>query len=73
VSNVFFREVKLHGAWQKKAEEHAASGRSFSVRPFNKETHWTFLKDLCARYNLVSSFDARDKKAFFEVKSGSTF
>jgi hypothetical protein len=69
MSNVYFREVKLQGAWQKKAEEHAANGKSFSVRPFNKQTHWLFLEELCHRYDLVSTFDARERTAFFRVRS----
>lgn len=69
MSNVYFREVNPHGPWQKKAEEHAANGRSFSVRPFSKQAHWTFLEDLCQRYDLVSTFDARERTAFFRVRS----
>jgi hypothetical protein len=68
MSNVFYREVKLHGAWQAKAEEHAANGKSFSVRPFNKQVHWGFLEELCARYDLVSTFDARERTAYFSVR-----
>ena len=69
MSNVHYREVKLHGAWPKKAEEHAASGRSFSVRPFNKKMHWPFLEELCQRFDLVSTFDARERTAYFRSRS----
>ena len=65
MSHVHFKEVKLQGAWQKKVEDHAANGRNFSVRPFNKQLHWTFLEELCQRYDLVSTFDARERTAYF--------
>jgi hypothetical protein len=68
MSNVYYREVKLHGSWQKKAEEHAANGRSFLVRPFNKQLHWVFLEELCLRYDFVSSFDARERTASFRPR-----
>ncbi len=65
MSNVNYKEVTSTGAWQKKAEEHATNGRSFSVRPFNKQEHWPFLEELCQRYDFVSSFDARERTAYF--------
>ena len=68
MSNVHYREVKLTGAWQKKVEEHATNGRSFSVRPFNKQLHWPFLEELCQRYDLVTSFDARERTAYFRAR-----
>ena len=67
MSNAFYREVRAGGpSWQRKVEEHAANGRNFSVRPFNKELHWVFLEELCQRYRLVPRFDARDRTAFFD-------
>lgn len=70
MSNVHYKEVKLSGAWQKKAEDHAVNGRNFSVRPFNKQLHWPFLEELCQRYDLTSTFDARERAAFFRPKNG---
>ena len=65
MSNVHYRELKLHPGWEKRAEDHAANGKSFAVRPFNKQLHWAFLEDLCQRYGFVSSFDARQRTAYF--------
>jgi hypothetical protein len=67
MSHVNYREVRAGApAWQKKVEEHAANGRNFSVRPFNKGLHWLFLQDLCQRYRFVPRFDARDRTAYFD-------
>ena len=55
MSNVNYKEVRAvrSAAWQQKAEEHAGNGTSFVVRPFSKELHWPFLKELCDRFQLV--------------------
>ena len=72
MSNVYYREVRPSGpAWQKKAEEHAEAGRSFCVRPFNKQLHWAFLSDLCERHHLAPRFDARERTAYFEPQGSS--
>jgi hypothetical protein len=69
MSNVIYKEVRAvrSVAWQQKAEEHAANGTSFVVRPFSKELHWPFLKDLCDRFNLVPRFSALDRAAYFDA------
>jgi len=67
-SNVNYKEVTAGkgDVWQQKAEEHAESGKSFVVRPFNKQLHWFFLETLCKRFDLSARFDARQKAAYFE-------
>ena len=66
MSNVHYREVQAGGpGWQKRVEAHAAEGCPFSVRPFQKQLHWTFLEDVCQRYGLVPRFDARERAAYF--------
>lgn len=67
MSNVYYKELPTGGpSWQRKVEEQAASGKNFSVRPFNKQLHWAFLEDLCQRYGLVPRFDARAQTAYFD-------
>jgi hypothetical protein len=74
MSNVNYKEVKAGGHnWQQKAEEHAASGTSFSVRPFNKQMHWPFLEGLCKQFDLVGTFDARARAAYFDARSKQQF
>ena len=68
MSHVQYKEVTLKGAWQKKVEDHAQNARNFSVRPFNKQLHWPFLEDLCLRYDLTSTFDARERTAYFRPR-----
>jgi len=69
MSNVNYKEVRAvrSAAWQQKAEEHAGNGTSFVVRPFSKELHWPFLKELCDRFQLVPSFNALERAAYFDV------
>jgi hypothetical protein len=71
MSNVNYKCVSgsRMGQWQKLAEEHAANGVSFMVRPFNKQVHWAFLQEVCQRYDLVARFNAVDKSAFFDPRS----
>lgn len=70
MSNVNYKEVKAGGAaWQQKAEEHASNGTSFSVRSFNKQMHWPFLEELCQRFDLVSTFNARERTAYFDPRT----
>ena len=72
MSNVNYREVKAGGpGWQQKVEEHAFNGKSFSVRPFNKQSHWPFLEDLCKRFDLVGTFDARERTAYFDARTST--
>jgi hypothetical protein len=70
MSNVHYKEVRAGGpSWQQRVEEHAASGRNFSVRPFNKALHWVFLEDICQRYGIIPRFDARERTAYFDAPS----
>lgn len=70
MSNVHYKEVRTGGqSWKKKVEEHAVNGINFSVRPFNKSLHWTFLEDVCQRYELVPRFDARERAVYFLHRS----
>lgn len=69
MSNVIYKEVRgrAGAAWQQKAEEHAANGTSFVVRPFSKQLHWPFLDDLRERFGLVVTFNALQKAAYFDA------
>ena len=49
------------------AEEHAANGTSFVVRPFNKQMHWPFLEELRERFQLVATFNALERAAYFDA------
>jgi hypothetical protein len=71
MSNVIYKEVRAARsvAWQQKAEEHAANGVSFVVRPFNKELHWPFLEELRERFQLVARFNALERAAYFDSPS----
>ncbi len=71
MSNVIYKEVRGSAgvAWQQKAEEHAANGTSFVLRPFNKQLHWPFLSDLRDRFGLVVTFNALQKAAYFDAHS----
>ena len=72
MSNVHYREVRAGGpSWQRKVEEHAAEGKHFSVRPFQKQLHWAFLEDVCHRYGLVPRFDARERTAYFDPQTAA--
>ena len=53
-------------AWQQKAEEHAANGTSFVVRPFNKQLHWAYLDELRERFQLAVRFNALERAAYFD-------
>ena len=66
MNNIHYRQVRVGSpVWQRKVEEHAANGISFSVRPFNKQIHWPFLEAVCERFDLVGTFDARERTAYF--------
>jgi hypothetical protein len=69
LSNKNYKEVRGGNApgWQQKAEEHAANGTSFVVRPFDKQLHWPFLSDLRDRFQLVVTFNALERAAFFDA------
>jgi len=69
MSNVIYKEVRggANSAWQQKAEEHAANGTSFVVRPFNKQLHWPFLDELRERFQLVVRFNALERAAYFDA------
>ena len=71
MSNVIYKEVRggSSSAWQQKAEEHAANGTSFVMRPFNKQLHWPFLDELCERFELVVTFNALQRAAYFDPRS----
>ena len=71
MSNVIYKEVRgrAGAAWQQKAEEHAAKGTSFVVRPFSKNLHWPFLDELRERFELVVTFNALQKAAYFDAAS----
>ena len=72
MTNVIYKEVRAgkSTAWQQNAEEHANHGTSFVVRPFSKELHWPFLQDLRERFQLVVTFDALTRSAFFDSTAG---
>ncbi len=69
-SNVIYKEVRATAStsWQQHAEEHAANGTSFVVRPFNKQMHWPFLEELRERFQLVATFNALERAAYFDVR-----
>ena len=69
MSNVIYKEVRATAstAWQQHAEEHAANGTSFVVRPFNKQLHWEFLEGLRERFQLVATFNALERAAYFDA------
>ena len=69
MSNTIYKEVRggATSAWQQKAEEFAANGTSFVVRPFNKQVHWPFLSELRERFQLVVTFNALERAAFFDA------
>lgn len=69
MTNVIYKEVRggASSAWQQKAEEHAANGKSFVLRPFNKQLHWPFLNELCDRFQLVVRFNALERAAYFDA------
>lgn len=73
MSNVIYKEVRGRAgiAWQQKAEEHAANGISFVVRPFSKQLHWPFLEQLQERFALVVTFNALQKAAYFDPQPAS--
>jgi hypothetical protein len=73
MSNVIYKVVSAGRttAWQEAAEEHAANGTSFVVRPFNKNLHWPFLEDLRERFQLVVTFNALERAAYFDAPSPS--
>ena len=67
MSNVIYKVVRAGApAWQKRAEEHAATRVPFVVRPFNKGRHWPFLEELSERFELVVKFSALEQAAYFE-------
>jgi hypothetical protein len=70
-SNIIYKEVRggASSAWQQKAEEHAANGISFVMRPFSKERHWPFLDQLRERFALVVTFKALERAAYFDARS----
>jgi hypothetical protein len=69
MSNVIYKEVRAGStsAWQQAAEDHAAQGTSFVVRPFRKELHWPFLEELRERFQLQVSFNALQRAAYFDA------
>jgi len=69
MSNVIYKEVRggANSAWQQKAEEHAANGISFVMRPFDKKLHWPFLDELRQRFQLVVTFNALARAAYFDA------
>ena len=69
ISNVIYKEVRgsASSPWQQKAEEHAANGTSFVLRPFNKQQHWPFLDELRQRFDLVVTFNALERAAYFDA------
>ena len=71
MTNIIYKEVRgsANSAWQQKAEEHAANGTSFVVRPFNKQLHWEFLDDLRERFQLAVRFNALERAAYFDAPS----
>lgn len=66
--NAIYKEVRAgsSSAWMEKAAQHAENGASFVIRPFNKEAHWPFLSDLCERFQLVPTFNALQRAAYFD-------
>jgi hypothetical protein len=68
--NAIYKEIRAGGgtAWREKAEQHAENGASFVIRPFNKEAHWTFLSELCDRFDLVPTFNALERAAYFDAR-----
>jgi hypothetical protein len=68
MTNVIYKEVRAgkNTAWQQYAEEYANNGTSFVVRPFSKQLHWPFLEELRERFQLVVTFDALTRSAFFD-------
>ncbi len=73
MSNIIYKEVRgfASSLWRRQAEDFAANGTSFVVRPFNKELHWEFLQDLSERFQLTVRFVALERAAYFD--SVSTF
>jgi len=73
MSNVIYKEVRggATSAWQQKAEEHAANGISFVVRPFNKQVHWAYLDELRERFQLGVRFNALERAAYFDAPPAS--
>ena len=71
MSNLIYKSVSATrmNQWRKLAEEHASNNVSFVVRPFHKNEHWEFLKDLCERHDLVARFNAVEKSAYFDPRS----
>ena len=69
MSNIIYKEVRATAStsWQQHAEEYAANGTSFVVRPFNKQMHWPFLEELRERFQLVATFNALERAAYFDV------
>ncbi len=69
MTNVIYKEVRGSSTcpWKQRAEEHAANGTSFVVRPFNKGIHWPFLDAPRERCKLVVRFDALQQAAYFDA------
>ncbi len=69
MSNIIYKEVRAGrtSAWQQNAEDHAANGTSFVVRPFQKQLHWPFLEELRARFQLEVTFNALERSAYFDA------
>ena len=67
MSNVIYKVVRAGApAWQKRAEEHAATRVPFVVRPFKKGRDWPFLEELSERFELVVKFSALEQAAYFD-------